>query len=307
MKCLHLHIGSHKAGSTSLQQYFSQNVDYMREKYHLLYPVGLFPKYPSQHSELWRLVSERDEHSIRQCFKKLRDRTSDPEKLEVLLSGEDLSAMSRQQVAWFVPLVREYFDELRVYLILRDKKSYYLSQIKHQYVHDRKLDVFGFLDTLSFFPLRLIEAWRYAIGAGNINIVRYDDVKGNFQQEFCKILTRGDDVFPDPLQRYSNVSIDFMSAMIAEVILKSWTGYNAPDYVSLIRTVAARHPAVPFERLEESIGSAFQAHYADTDWPEELRFKGARGQRPPMNDSELKSVLAFYADLMKSCTSLIDG
>ncbi|ABI66765.1 hypothetical protein Mmar10_2477 [Maricaulis maris MCS10] len=306
MKCLHLHIGSHKTGSTSIQRYFSHFRDYMLRKYGVDYPVNLFPNYPIQHSELRRFALEGDVEGLRDCFSKLAASSSDPDNLQILMSGEDMSALSRKQVNWLVAVARDFFDEINTYLILRDKRAYFLSQIKHQYVYDRKLDVFGFLKTLEFFPNDVVRSWKEAIGEEHVHVIRYDNIKHNLQGEFGRLVTKTQDEFPEPPSRYVNVSIDFMSAMIGEVILKSWGGYQPHKYVGLIREVAQRHPVLPLSRLEAQIGAAFQAHYADDDWPEDLRFKPTGDSHALMSSEELKLLLAFYADLLQSCGTLVE-
>ncbi len=306
MKCLHLHIGSHKTGSTSIQQYFSHFGNYMLENYGVYYPVNLFPNYPSQHSELRRFVLDANVDGLRECFRKLEESSADPDNLQILMSGEDMSAMSRKQVNWLVGIARDFFDEIDTYLILRDKRSYFLSQIKHQYVYDRKLDVYGFLKTLEFFPNNVIRSWKEALGEAHVHVIRYEEVKHNLQIEFARIVTQSRDEFPEPSNRYANVSIDFLSSLIGEVILKSWPGYNPQKFVALIRKVSGRHPLLPLSKLEPSIGAAFQAHYEDDDWPDDLLYKSSGGDRAQLTDEELQLVLAFYADLLQSCTELTE-
>ena len=62
-----VHIGSHKAGSTSIQDYCFLHQDRLLN-HGIYYPTGFFEKYPRQHSELRELVMQDKMDTVGEFF-----------------------------------------------------------------------------------------------------------------------------------------------------------------------------------------------------------------------------------------------
>jgi len=128
-----IHIGSHKTGSTSIQDYAVQHVELLRA-HKIAYPIDFFSKYPQQHSEFRDLLADNNVERVKEFFEyAIRDASSHSAKA-VFLSGEDLCTLEKNHVHTLYNMLVNLFTDVKVALVLRNKKEYYWSSYKHSLI-----------------------------------------------------------------------------------------------------------------------------------------------------------------------------
>lgn len=253
-----MHIGSHKTGTTSIQDYCYFNTDSLIQQ-GIYYPTDHFPRYPRQHSELAKLIARKDKEALTDFLHKI---THDSQALGVntiFLSGEDMCALSTAHVRYFHQLAYpRYIDTIHIVLVLRNKRDFLMSSYKHNLLYADEIDEVSFLSTHKFSPCSCINAWR-SLDNCSIQILSYDSIKRCLLASFFKQV-----FFIDVLsQLSSNQSLDFLTLQIINTFLKS---YRREEIMRIIHRIHVKFPKQLSFPIETLYAKNINKHYPDSEW-----------------------------------------
>lgn len=147
-KKLILHIGTHKTGTTSIQNTLQKNCDQL-SKYGVYYPK----EHPNNHSiSLYSLfLNEPEDYFFIKQFFNLNSKKELYKKIEELktywksqfekfmkseydcfiVSGEDFEFLPRKgKLNEFLEFIKPYFDDIKIIVYFREPKAYMLSAIQ---------------------------------------------------------------------------------------------------------------------------------------------------------------------------------
>lgn len=185
-----IHIGSHWAGSSAIQKYFSSNNELLA-KQGISYPNGLFPRYPDQHSELVRLAQSKPEEQLGELAEAIARRSELQGAKYTLMSGEDLCAQARLEDAQRIfAAFSKWFSPIRIAFVLRNRRDHLLSHFSHYLRH--ATSAVGPQDIarhLQFNPAAAAERWGKAFGADSVSIIPYSSNDSlSLLGRFCRTL-----------------------------------------------------------------------------------------------------------------------
>ena len=251
-----IHIGSHKAGSTSIQNYCYHNRDILRS-YGIEYPVEHFLKFPEQHSELATLLLEHDVGKLRKFFSLSRTISSKHSVDTFFLSGEDLCTMERHHVGLLHKVALTYFSDIKIVLILRNKREYLWSAYKFHLLRGAPLGEKAFRRQHYFSPTQCLQAWsgfdRMEIQVHLFELIK-DDLLANFFQATLGI--------PVHQNIRENISLDYLTSAIYNIFLKA---YDEAEILEILYKVNSRHAMSRFP-IEDVIADDITLDYPDHDW-----------------------------------------
>ncbi|WP_077329091.1 hypothetical protein [Virgibacillus siamensis] len=181
-KTLYIHIGSAKTATSSIQESFYQNKEYLKDR-GLLYPVSpTFPKMTAQHDISFSVVgkicgwlNKPEIHSSREPVEKLLNRIRKTDCEKVLISSETFFDVYKTIDE--LKLLKDAFDDfdVKVVIYLRRYDDYFISMAEH---NERvasphapaRINVPQILKRLSPYGPRL-DKWALVFGVKNM-IVR---------------------------------------------------------------------------------------------------------------------------------------
>lgn len=157
MSTLHLHIGSGKTGTTSIQEIFHGNREKLKNQgylypgpnpdHHLLFFASKAPQ--NDWARTYKgLKQKKLESVLNQYFSKLRDDLNS--YYDQVISTEYLFISNPKYIENIVNFLQGYFDEIIVYVFVRDPVEFYRSHQQqilkarsyvaspHQYKYDFK-------------------------------------------------------------------------------------------------------------------------------------------------------------------------
>lgn len=119
MTTLHLHIGMHKSGTTSFQRACDKERKALAANGYAYHQDDL--SLGENHS-YFRAMLERGGHlEFEQVMESALERNECP---NYIISGEDLSYLEPANVAFLASVFRAYFEDIRVYAVLRQPIAY---------------------------------------------------------------------------------------------------------------------------------------------------------------------------------------
>ena len=95
---LFLHIGAHKTGSTSIQMRFARNAETLK-RHGVLYPLGHFPRFPYQHSEIVDMLTPERVGELASYLGDVLGQATASGCRTIVLSGEAMSNLSGEKAA----------------------------------------------------------------------------------------------------------------------------------------------------------------------------------------------------------------
>lgn len=214
-----VHIGAHKTGTTSIQQFSYRNTDFLAER-GVYYPANLLSDYPEQHSSfrfLYRDGRQKDVvDAIRQTWRAARDKRCDV----TFLSGEEFCNLSRRDIRHFAGIARRYYRNLIFVYVVRNRRQYILSQYKHFMHYASDKSELSFLKTHQPpSPGEVISRWK-ARFSDDYRIVNYNAIEAHFVPAFYR------EVFGVEIteNRRENYSLDMLTLQIYNTFLKDLKG-----------------------------------------------------------------------------------
>lgn len=194
-----LHIGLHKTGSTSIQNYFFENRNLILKHYGFLYPeTGIFTV--AHHFAAWSLqeplesswaISLGFDKKAKDLFPEIINEAMSAGARKLLISSEDFSLISPEKLA---PIIKN--NKLMVFLYLRRQDKLiesFFGQMVRQY-ETRYYEIFDtYLASLgNFLDFEIfLDNWQQAIPGVVIKPMIYDRSEfpnGNVVEDFLKAI-----------------------------------------------------------------------------------------------------------------------
>ena len=258
LRRLVIHIGCHKTGSTSLQDFAFEDKTHLPAA-GVHYPRDLFADFPRQHSRLYRLLAKRDEAAVDAAFAEIVKGAREAGADTVFLSGEDLSATDAKGVGLLAGVADRYFEDKSFVIVVRNPRDYALSQFKHHLRHAAPLTEVGFHKRhAAGVGHRAIALWTQHFGPG-VTLV-YEKLAANLLANFYREAL-GVEVEVEDARR-SNVSQDYLTLNIHNIFLKAWL---SPEIDRIHWLTMLRHPAKMAFVIEELVARDLSSA-ADEDW-----------------------------------------
>lgn len=256
-----MHIGSHKAGSTSIQEFCRRNPGTLTAA-GIHYPAGAFPRYPAQHSELKDLVQHDRMVEVRDFFAKASAAATAQGAGTVFLSGEDLCALGPGLAHRLHVAAAATFADIAVVLVLRNKRDYLYSSFKHHLLHGQVTAEHDFVTRQMFSPRRTVDAWRGLKGVA-VDVLSFDAMRGDFLAAFFRA------VFGMAVQSpiRANLSLDYLTLQMLNALAKRpGEGGVDPALLRMVLQAIARHKEPAPLPVEDVIADNLDRCYPDADW-----------------------------------------
>jgi len=211
MKSLILHIGTHKTGSTALQQWFSANDEKLRDK-GVLYPSSGRPVTGpvwGHHLLPWAIQRRRGIDSEK-VWAELKKEIEASNAHTVVISSEEFDDLSKAEVARVAEHLAPW--SLRVVIYLRNPYdfmvSYYKQIVKSGVCRKTFPEVLrASAGRCNYF--RICEAWSAAIGGNLPDIRMYDRISEmpGILADFSTVFSSQQSVIPsDLVEHRRNIS-----------------------------------------------------------------------------------------------------
>ncbi|MDR8393041.1 hypothetical protein NC796_17930 [Aliifodinibius sp. S!AR15-10] len=272
MKKLHLHIGSGKTGTTSIQEIFfannkklnAQGFNYpgQSSEQHMLYFAS---KAPQEHWARTYKGIERDklQQAVNRFFEIMtRDFQTDHQHI---ISTEYLFINEKEYVGNIVEFLNEYFTDVKVYLFVREPVGFYRSH-QQQILKARSFIASPY--TYKYDFRGVIEAWSDFF---DVEVIKYSKQK-NSCEELCRRI--GIDFAPlsqGTKRTKASVSIEQM-ALLEKIQQNFYTHIddqlNGKLHLKIIPRIQAGFTSKP--KLKEWVRSVvYENHRKDLEWLKE--------------------------------------
>ena len=263
MTSLVLHIGAHKTGSSAIQEYARRNADHLTEQ-GVYYPVGLLQAYPGQHSDLARLLSERDTEAVERFLAESQRAAAAAGCATVFLSGEDLCAAPDDDVRTLAEFAGKHFAQIQVVLVLRNKKDWLYSQYnQHLKAATYQVTTDAFAARMQFDPNACADRWARTFGETNFTLLSYDDMRRGFVGRFIA-RTLGLEIAEEQRESSSNRSLDLISAQFINDVLKESPELDVAAVLQCYETAFGDYR--PRFTIEQAVAEEINARYPDDPW-----------------------------------------
>ncbi len=306
---LTIHIGSHKAGSTAIQQICSREVRLL-EAAGVYYPIGVFPKYPNQHSELNVLLRSGSDAEVEALFNRIHSSAKERSLDHVFLSGEDLcTGASPSAIRRLANAARANFGDIAIAFVVRNKIDYLISHYNHFLRHSAQpLGLTDFRKFLDFSPRQTLEKWGAVFGRDAMRLVAYDSAPGDapmVQRFFRDILSV--EITDAVVKNYRrvNASFDMLSAIFMNEALKSLPDFDLAA-VNLAYLDAFRNSGTHMPIFEADLATALNQAFADDEWQIEglPRLSDVPRPKPALTAEEARAHLDALAEFFGSISAL---
>lgn len=256
VKKIVVHIGSHKAGSTAIQDFCSAGERVLKPA-GIFYPTGVFREYPRQHSHIVRLLAARAHAELKDALAQISRLAREQSSDTVFLSGEDLCTLREKDIIEFSELCELFFDEKEFVFILRNRRDFLISSMKHHLTYVQMITEDEFLRYFWFSPRRSYESWKAHFSALG-KIILYDDVKENLIGEFFN------SVFSVKAEssNVSNSSFDLLTVYIKNIFLKEYRS----DFDAILWNFSQQFRDRLVFRMEEKLADDCVRCSSDDDW-----------------------------------------
>lgn len=255
-----MHIGSHKAGSTSIQEFCRASPDRLREA-GIHYPPGGLHRHHGQHSALKDLVQE-DRMAELDAF--LRGAVAAAQAQgcgTVLLSGEDLCALGPGLAHRFHRAASAVFAAIEIVLLLRNKRDYFYSSYKHHLLHGASTGEEAFVAGQAFSPRRTIAAWRQLKGV-QLRVLGFDALKADLLGGFFGAVFG----IKVDARLVANRSLDYLALQAVNALAKPGGGAVDRGALAVVLQARARHPRPAALPVEDVIADGLTRRFDDADW-----------------------------------------
>ena len=241
-KTLYLHCGTHKTGTTAIQQYLNNNLTLL-EKNNLIYPsIGYTKNYPyNNHGIAWeisgdpRLKFEKQNNSLKDFYKLLEKSNKN-----LVISSEDFQFFNIEENSYqeFCEQVNKHDYKIKVILYLRNQQDFFrgIYQImlmrgvrfinSYQVFEIIKKSanklIFNELKLTIFFDyLDLIENIKDKLYISNDDIIckSYDENKENLIKSFNQIIGINQEV---EVNKYINIGLPQLAIELLETLNKNF-------------------------------------------------------------------------------------
>jgi hypothetical protein len=251
-----MHIGSHKAGSTSIQEFCYTSTEFLRNS-GIYYPNNLFKNYPQQHSELRGLVAQDQGDRIANILVECIKRASEVNSHTVFLSGEDLSALGPALAHRLYVLAEKLFSDIEIVLIVRNKRDYLYSSYKHHLLYVGATGEYNFVARQKFSPKETALSWsnfdRLSLKVLSFEAIK-TDLLGNFFAQIFGIKVHE--------KIASNQSLDYVTLQIINTICKNLS----PKIMNEVMKIEQRYKGNFKLPIEDVIADNLNGCYPDEDW-----------------------------------------
>ena len=185
MKKLYLHIGSPKTGTTSIQHIFYDNRGKLKQQ-GVQYPGNMgnhhfsFFATKAKRKDWPRQFNSYDENTLSQIQRKYFNGLENDFKANIseqVISTEYLFISDRKYIQNYINYLNNFFEEIKVYLFLRDPVQFFRSS-QQQVIKAR-----SFIDNPQEWRLHfrnVIEAWSEFV---SVKVIKYEKGKNS-----CEIL-----------------------------------------------------------------------------------------------------------------------
>lgn len=166
MATLHLHIGMHKTGTSAFQNACHNNQDTLRAS-GFQYHVGSGPNHSYFRQALmrneWRAVMKELEEAFRA--------NTCP---NYIISGEDLSYLEEDELAFLAGIFKRRFDDVRVYAVLRPPVAY-MHSATQQIIRDPRSTISSLFNRWDVTPSyeRRFSKFVDLFGRSSLNLFEY--------------------------------------------------------------------------------------------------------------------------------------
>ncbi|MFM2356847.1 MAG: hypothetical protein RLZZ528_2583 [Pseudomonadota bacterium] len=275
-RTVHVHIGMHKTGSTSIQATFGSYDDgriaYLQlpQRNHSLFVATMFMARPEAHKS----NRGRSASALARARVDLRARAQkqfDGNRKDFILSGEYFSmGFQPGDIADLKAFLAPHFDRIHVIVYVRDPFSYMRSQIQQKAKNDR----FAF-NMEAAFPLysERLGPWFDAFPAEDVDIVMFDPASfpnGDVVQDFARRI--GVDLAPGASKR-ANESMSAESYALRYFL--RWTLQRKPlnplkrAWARLALPLAEGYGTARFEVGREERLAVIARHADEVRWIEQ--------------------------------------
>lgn len=205
-----IHIGTHKTGSTALQNFLFKNRNKLIEK-GVLYPIA-GSKDHAHHNIAW-LARSGDSKKLDEIFSSIDAEAESTGAESVVLSSEEFEFIRAR------PLIARILKLKPTIVMYLRRQDYYLESEYNQHVKMYSLryrhDIYRFYYHNDFMPRfnykYLCELWTPDKGSNTLKLINYDrclsDRHGIFKEFLSLIGVEWDDEFVLPDQAASNISL----------------------------------------------------------------------------------------------------
>lgn len=217
-----LHIGSHKTGSTFLQNYAYDNHEALLG-HGVYYPQLADAAEVQQHSALALLLRAENKQPAVEALERLAAEAAGVDADTLLVSGEEFFFATDDEVTLLRDTLRRRLDcRFRVLIYIRNTYDYVRSVLnQHLRFESHPLserELVGFLDV--YRPTEIIRRWEAAFGADAVEVYSYDQHRPRLLDHFLDLLgvpRLGD---PSTIRKLdTNPSIDFLTAFVLNQLL----------------------------------------------------------------------------------------
>ena len=240
-KTLYLHCGTHKTGTTAIQQYLNNNLTLL-EKNNLIYPsIGYTKNYPyNNHGIAWeisgdpRLKFEKHNNSLKDFYKLLEKSNKD-----LIISSEDFQFFNLEKNSYqeFCEQVNKHDYKIKVILYLRNQQDFFRGIYQIMLMRVRFINSYQVFEiikksvnklifnemklTIFFDYLDLIENIKDKLYISNDDIIckSYDENKENLVKSFNQIIGINQEV---EINKYINIGLPQLAIELLETLNKNF-------------------------------------------------------------------------------------
>lgn len=286
-----VHIGSHRCGSTAVQEYCAYNKDVLAGM-GVYYPVGIFPGYPNQHSEFYHPCDQQRHEELDELLQNLADGAAERGCPTVFLSGEEFCHLESAGIAELARTCDRYFENKRFILVLRKQSDYTLSNYKHRLLTGSPTSDIGFARGFGYSPALTTSRWKENFSSDGL-CLGYDEI----EHDLVRLLLRqalGIEVDAPPVR--ANASLDLLALTVCNVFLKQWMN---GEIATILYNYSVTYPDRPRFALESVLAEDLMSATSSEGWdlPE---FQGKRS----LNDGAQLHVKGH--DPSQVCERMID-
>ena len=253
---LMLHIGAHKTGSTSIQDYCFLNQDHLLNE-GIYYPIGFFRQFPRQHSELMHLVAKNQMDVVSKFFEFAVETAQANKAKTVFISGEDLSALGPALTRRLQSACSKLFNSTTIILLLRNKKDYLYSSYKHNLLYGPPTGEIDFVRRQKFSPKDCVNAWS-EINNVTLKLFSYESMKKDLLARFFAEVFGI--VVSDNIK--SNRSLDYLTLQMMNSFLKG----QDKGLEKIVINISNKYPFDFTLPIEDVIAQNIDEQYSDEDW-----------------------------------------
>lgn len=228
-----IHIGSHKAGSSSLQSFCRVNSDALINR-GFFYPLFENVSYPDQHSFIADLLRLGETRELEDAVESMVYNAIKNDCDCIVLSGEELCLLEAIHVGELYRILQDH--DVEVIFYVRNYWKYFLSQYnQHLRSFPKRISLEEIHGRVSVFDyVNVLLRWESFFGYKNVNVRIFElvinDLVGDFVTHIGADLGADSEVF-EYIEEKSNVSTDNMTATIINEIFE---GLEDRDYYKIL-------------------------------------------------------------------------